>query len=103
MRNDMAVIHKGMEVWDAAANRIGTIGRVYSTAPFALSEATRDVDETENYVRIDTGFLGLGKKLWVPAAIVQAINDDTAMLHVEKARVRSMGWDTRPSTLVDVQ
>ncbi len=47
-------------------------------------------------MKVDTGILGLGKDLYIPAEFVNHIRDDRVFLTVDKDRVDDLGWDQRP-------
>jgi hypothetical protein len=50
---------------------------------------------------VDTGFLGLGKDLYIPASAISDVTADRIYLNVDKDRLDDLGWDRRPEWLVN--
>ena len=96
-----SVIREGLEVRDTASEKIGTIGRVYVAVQSDPQGTLSGPGSAGDYFRIDTGFLGLGKDLWVPVTYISGVTDEAVMLTVGKDRVDTMGWDVKPASLGD--
>jgi hypothetical protein len=52
-------------------------------------------------LKLDTGFLGLGKDLYVPGSAVTSVHDDRVSLDVDKDTIDTFGWDEKPSFIRD--
>jgi hypothetical protein len=52
-------------------------------------------------MKIDTGLLGLGKHLYIPADAIGDVTDDRVFLTTDKAHFEAMGWDHQPDFLHD--
>ncbi|MBI4494813.1 MAG: Hsp20/alpha crystallin family protein [Chloroflexi bacterium] len=110
-------IRQGMDVCDRNRNKIGTVGMVYrpvgattrgrpqsGTTPTGTTgygqpgtTPTGTTTGMEPHLKVDTGFLGLGKDLYVPAHFIRDVATDCVVLDVERDRLDQMGWDQRPS------
>ena len=103
--HDFSSIRKGMDVYDRNDDKVGSIGEVYSMtgATATSSSATTSASGTGSdwYLKVDTGFLGLGKDLYVPASAVTSVHDDRVSLDVNKDTIDTFGWDEKPSFIRD--
>ena len=70
---------KGADVYSSDGQKIGSIS-----------------DIGPNYLHVTTGFLGLGRDLFVPFDAVSRSERDNVYLNVFKDRIEQMGWDRRP-------
>ena len=102
-----AGLSEGMEVRDINGDKVGKIGRIYrpaeviapSTAiPSGSTEPSRTSDQ---YLKVDTGFLGIGKDLYIPTSAVTNVTGDHVMLDVNKDQIDTLGWDRRPGWVPD--
>ncbi len=94
-------LREGMDVCDRSGDKIGTIGKVY---PRVATGATMTTEPAfgapaagDSYFKADTGLLGLGKDLYIPASAILDVTGDRVLLDVDKDRVDTMTWDRRPS------
>ena len=95
-----SAVRKGMDVYDVNGDKIGTVGEIFAGATVGASSSTTSASSTSgNYLKVDTGFLGLGKDYYVPAEYVSDVLDDKVMLNVSKDAAKSMGWDEKPASL----
>lgn len=97
----------GMDVYDIAGDKIGTIDGLFRPAASVASTGTTvpshvEATQAEPYFRIKKGFLGFGKDLYIPARAVTDVTGNRVTLGVEKDRVDEAGWDERPSWIPDV-
>ena len=95
---------EGMDVYDSKGDKVGTIGRIYHPAGVAASTGTApgtyaapSASSAEGYFKVDTGFLGLGKDLFIPASAITDVTGKQVTLNVDKGRLDDRGWDRRPS------
>ncbi len=98
-------LREGMDVYDPDGDKVGKVGRVYhpagatATPSTTSGTSTRPTGGTESYFKVDTGFLGLGKDLFIPTTAIRDVTGDRVILNIDKDRVDTMGWDRRPSWL----
>jgi hypothetical protein len=102
--HDFTRIHEGMDVYDRNDDKVGSVGEVYSmtgaNAPSSGSVSSSAV-ESDWFVKVDTGFLGLGKDLYIPARSISNVFDDRLVLDVDKDTIDTFGWDEKPRFLRD--
>ena len=103
--HDYTRIREGMDVYDRNGDKVGSVGEVYSmtsaTASKSRSASSTSGSGSDWYMKIDTGFLGLGKDLYVPARAVTNVHDDRIELDVSKDTIDTFGWDEKPSFIRD--
>jgi hypothetical protein len=92
-------IREGMDVYDLPGDKVGTIGKIYQPAAVRSTAARSAEPAGTPYLQVDTGFLGLGKDLFIPASAVAEVTGDQVVLSVGKERLDTMGWDRRPDWL----
>jgi hypothetical protein len=97
-------LQEGMDVYDVKGDKIGTIGRIYRPAATVASTGTApgtyaepSTSGAEGYFKVDTGFLGLGKDLFIPASAITDVSGKRVTLNADKDRLDERGWDRRPS------
>jgi hypothetical protein len=99
---EFAGLAEGMDVYDIDGDKVGTVGQLYrpggavastGTAPETFKAATG----AEPYFKVDTGFLGLGKDLFIPASAITDVTGNRVTLNVDKDKVDDMGWKERPT------
>ena len=80
-------ITPGMEVFDTAGHKLGTVAHLHE-------------DPTGgDVVELKTGFLGLGKHLYVPRHAVGDVTEGGVFLTVSRQEIDSHGWTQRPEML----
>ena len=93
---------EGMDVYDVNGDKVGAVGKIYrpagATAPSTSAPGSYAEPRSgaEQYLKVDTGFLGLGKDLFIPTSAVSDVAGDRITLSVDKDRLDDMGWDRRP-------
>jgi len=98
---------EGMDVYDVQGDKIGTVGRIYRPAGVAASAGTapgtyaEPSSSAEGCFKVDTGFLGLGKDLFIPASAITNVSGKRVTLNADKDRLDDRGWDRRPSWVPD--
>ena len=96
-------LQEGMEVYDVKGDKIGTVGRVYRPAGVAASTGSapgtyaEPSSGAEGCFKVDTGFLGLGKDLFIPASAIADVSGRRVTINADKDRLDDRGWDRRPS------
>ncbi len=48
------------------------------------------------HLKVDTGFLGLGKDLYIPFDAIRDVTSDCVFLNVDKDDLNRTNWDVRP-------
>jgi len=77
---DRTQFRRGQDVYDRDNNKIGSVS-----------------DVGPNYIRVPTGFLGLGQDLYIPFSAVDRADDGSIFMNVTKDQISSRGW-THPPT-----
>jgi len=67
----------------------------------STTAASNSAVAADGYFKVDTGFLKLGKDLYVPSRAVMRVQDDRVTLDVDKETIDTFGWDEKPPTLRD--
>jgi hypothetical protein len=104
--HDFTRINKDMDVYDRKGDKVGSVGEVYSvTGATASTSSTGSVGSTTSapdwYLKIDTGFMGLGKNLYIPTSGVLSVEADRVILDADKDTIDSFGWDEKPTFIRD--
>lgn len=100
MEYQWSAVRKGMDVHDVNGDKLGSIGEIYAGATVGATSSTASgTSSSGNYLKVDTGFLGLGKDYYVPAEYVSEVIDDKVMLNVSKDAAKDMSWDNKPASL----
>jgi hypothetical protein len=89
-----------MDVCDISGDKIGTVAHVYRYDLAVVGGARGDsLPPAEEVVEVKTGFLGLGKHLYIPMSAFQETIRDSAFLSRSRADIEEIGWDKKPSYL----
>ena len=87
----------GMDVCDVRGDKIGSVAYVHQLSESADPAAAGAHDEI---LEVKTGFLGLGKHLYVPVSDVQEVLRESIFLSRSKEDFESLGYHTKPAHLV---
>jgi uncharacterized protein (TIGR02271 family) len=90
-------IADGMDVYDSKGDKIGTVSEVYDAA--AQSGGTSG--SGGGYLRVPTGFLGLGTEHHIPFSAVRSVEGDRIDLSVSRDDLDNLGYGEAPETLDD--
>lgn len=93
MQSFTGQFREGLNVCDRNGDKVGTIKMVHQLGLAAGGPPTT----TQGYVHVDTGFLGLGKDLYIPFNSFRDCTSDCCFLNVTKDEIDRMGWDQKPS------
>jgi hypothetical protein len=99
-----------MDVCDMNGDKVGTVAHVYrhemSTVTAGSTTegspaATASAPETsmDDFIEVKTGFLGLGKHLYVPTREIKEVTQGCVFLGQAKDDLESLGWTTKPAHL----
>jgi hypothetical protein len=88
-------IEPDMDVCDISGDKVGTVAQVhrFETATVGTSEAHTPRDEL---IEVKTGFLGIGKHLYIPISAVEDVTQGCVFLSKQKSDFESMGWHNKP-------
>jgi hypothetical protein len=96
----------GMDVCDMNGDKLGSIARVYrpEMAAVTAGETAGPTTPTpegsfEEVLEVKTGFLGLGKHLYVPMREIQDVTQGCVFLTMSKDDIENSDWSTRPDYL----
>jgi hypothetical protein len=87
----------GMDVCDVGGDKIGSIAQIHR---FSDVPDPADTTVSDEVVEVKTGFLGLGKHLYVPISDVQEVLPQSVFLTRPKEEFASLGYYARPTNLV---
>ncbi|HEY7063354.1 MAG TPA: PRC-barrel domain-containing protein [Chloroflexota bacterium] len=89
-----------MDVCDISGEKIGTVTHVYRDDLAVVGGAHGDRRPShDEVVEVKTGFLGLGKRLYVPMSAFQEVIHGCAFLSRSRADIEQMEWEEKPSHL----
>ena len=87
----------GMDVFDVNGEKIGTISEVYDTT----AGNDRASASGGGYLRVPTGFLGLGREHHIPFSAIRSIKEDRINLGIAKEDLDDLGYGESPTELDD--
>src|SRR5688572_8726355 len=92
-------IQPGMEVFDVDAQKVGSVVHLHERAvsPGASPGAGSD----EDVIEVKTGFLGLGKHLYIPRSAVRDVTEGGVFLSAGKGKAGELGWEAKPADLTN--
>ena len=95
----------GMDVYDANDDEIGTVDDVYdiSTGTGSTTRTTAASSSGGGYLRVPTGFLGLGPEHHIPFSAISRVEDDRIFLRVPKEQLDELGYDEAPTRYADAE
>ena len=87
-------ITPGMEVYDTFDHKLGTVAHVHE-GPVGPGE----IPGANDVLEVKTGFLGLGKHLFIPRSAIRDVTEGGAFVGHSRDEIHHHGWDHRPVTL----
>lgn len=104
-QRNVASIEPGTEVCDGNGDKLGTVAHVHQMA--LATSGGGGAEEHESFLEVKTGFLGLGKHLFIPASAIQEVLQGqgkwgkygTVFLTATREQIIREGWDKRPTQL----
>jgi hypothetical protein len=96
-----AMLREDMDVIDANGDKVGKIGKIYQPTVVSSTASTVAEPTGRAYMQVDTGLLGLGKHLYIPADAIGDVTADRVFLTTDKAHFDAMGWDHKPDFIRD--
>jgi len=91
-----AVLHvtPGMEVYDTFDHKLGTIAHVHE-GPVSSG----GIPGGDDVLEVKTGFLGLGKHLFIPRGAVRDVTEGGVFVGASREEIDRHGWSQRPAAL----
>ena len=83
-------VSDGMDVMDADGDKVGTVDEVYDAS------ASEKSSSGGGYLRVPTGFLGMGREHHIPFSAIGDVRDGQIQLNVAKDRLDDLGYDAAP-------
>src|SRR3954452_1795518 len=89
----------GMEVYDTNDDKIGSVDDIYDTSTRTgdVARGTTSRASGGGYVRVPTGFLGLGREHHIPFSAISRVEDDKIYLRVPKEQLDDLGYAEAPT------
>ncbi len=95
-RNVASLVNDGMDVYDAADEKIGTVAEVFdATGPDTAHSGG-------GYLRVPTGLLGLGKEHHIPFSTIADVRGERIHLRIHKDQLDTLGFNIQPTAPDDV-
>jgi len=94
-------IEPDVDVCDINGDKVGSVARVYRHEMATSGAIDRPVGmpSREELVEVKTGFLGLGRMLYVPMGAIQDVTQGCVFLSRSKDEFDSLGWAEKPTYL----
>lgn len=91
-------IVSGMDVCDVSGDKIGSVARSHrvSGRPDPVTGSVPD-----EVLEVKTGFLGFGKRLFVPMSVVQEVLAESVFLARSRGELKSLGYHEKPAYLLN--
>ncbi len=86
-------VSDGMDVYDSNEDKIGTVHEVYDAT------AAEKSSSGGGYLRVPTGFLGMGKEHHIPFSAIRDVRDGRIHLSAAKDRLDDLGFDAMPTEM----
>jgi uncharacterized protein (TIGR02271 family) len=86
-------VEEGMDVYDAKKDKIGTVAEVLDAAASSTSRSGG------GYLRVPTGFLGLGREHHIPFSAIRSVDGDRIHLDVVKDELDTRGYNQGPTAM----
>jgi len=87
-------LSNGMDVYDSSGDKIGTVDDVYDSA-----QAGEKSSSGGGYLRVPTGFLGLGREHHIPFSAIRSVEGDHINLSVTKNKLDDLGYGESPTSI----
>jgi hypothetical protein len=93
-------ITPGMDVCDVTGEKVGSIAHIYRTGD-ATEEGT-PAHTGEELLEVKTGFMGLGKHLYIPVSAVQEVLTDSIFLSKSRETFEELGYENKPEHVAQI-
>src|SRR5947209_4733404 len=88
-----------MDVCDINGEKIGTVAHVYHHEYASAGATSEGMTERAEIIEVKSGFLGLGKRLFVPMTAVHDVTNGAVFLSRPRESIDEVGWETKPADL----
>ncbi len=95
-KRQSVLVAPGQELCDVTGKKVGIVSRVYRRAEYAGRGG--EIPAAEDIVEVRTGFMGLGRKLYVPVGALTESIGETVFVQ-ERRGAFNESWKARPSYL----
>ena len=87
----------GMDVLDVDGERIGRVVHVHRTPPSphpagGASAAPGARDDADAVLEVRTGFFGVGRRLYLPASIIQTVAAGCVFVNEPRQAIEARAW-----------
>ena len=98
-------IVKGVVVLDRGGSKVGTVERAYRYSPVAMSAGGgAEQLPPDEIVEVKTGFLGLGKRMFVPIGAIEEVSGGNLFLSKSSNEIDNADdWHERLSYLDELE
>jgi hypothetical protein len=98
---DVGPLERGMDVCDVLGDKFGSVSRVHrrEMAVVGTSATSAEARPSEDIIEVQTGLLGLGRRLYIPVGAVEDIVGGSIFVKEPKEGLDERGWGTRPPGL----
>jgi uncharacterized protein (TIGR02271 family) len=86
-------LYEGMDVFDANDEKIGTVDEILETAAGGTSASGG------GYLRVPTGFLGLGREHHIPFNAIRSVEGERIYVNFAKDRLDELGYGEGPTDM----
>ena len=88
----------GMDVYDSNDDKIGSVEDVYDAPPNTSRTSTSTTSTSGGgYLRVPTGFLGLGPEHHIPFSAISHVEADKVYLRVPREQLDELGYAEAPT------
>src|SRR6266516_6558435 len=100
---NLSQINLKMDVCDVNGGKIGSVAHVYRFGPVPIDDAAGERQPPrEEVIEVKTGFLGLGRRLFIPMGAIEEVTQSCVFLSKNADEVKAReDWEHKPSHLGD--
>jgi hypothetical protein len=93
-------INPDMDVCDVNGDKLGSVADVlrHEFAPAATMQGAASRPAVD-VIEVKTGFLGMGKRLFIPISAVMDVTGGALFLSKARGEIDALGWDQPPEHL----
>jgi len=93
-----------MDIYDVHGDKIGTVAHAHRYDLAAVGSTQGDSPlPHEEVLEAKTGFLGLGKHLYIPMSAIQDVTEGRVVLSRSREEIEELGWEEKPSYLGEIR
>jgi hypothetical protein len=90
-----------MEVVTFDGDKVGTIDRIFQPTAVRSTASRTGEAAGESVLKVKSGLLGLGSEYYIPTNAIRDVTKERVVLSIDKKKLDSSGWDTRPPWIND--